>query len=241
MIDLPAAVSAESQQLIEDAHRILQELHSFGVMRRRESRTTTAEDPSLGMINDAGGGVGSNFKDYIDGEKPFYTDDDGVTRHLQISYNEGEVRRAFSQSTTLGLGPPRVLLHTIADEDTDYPGEAEWKLYPIPDGLANTSTGEYTVQIPYFRYLDAPSTSDWFTVNAELFLLDAATAEAFKLNQDEAKFLLYHVSAFGPLWDQRGIMGGHLLRAVMNDKRQMTSITDTLVPYGDNNAPKLRL
>lgn len=246
VIDLPTAVSAESQTLVEEAHRELQELHNFAVMERRESRRTTLGNPSLGLINAAaassggvtivGGSPGEFFKDYNHNERPFYTDDFGVTRYLRISMNEGEVRAAFIQDNDLGLGAPQVLLHRHGASLTSEPGAVEWKVYPVPDGLCQTEDGEYPILIPFYRYFAAPATSDWFTANAAEYLVAKATAEAFLLNWDEARYAAWLTKA-GTM--QRGGPTGLLARAINRDKQFRISHVDTLAIYPDVNAPRL--
>lgn len=231
------------QTLVEEAHRELQELYSFSVMERRESRKTTAGNPSLGLIDAAasatvGGSPGERFKEYKSDEPPYWTDDSGTTRFLEISFNEAEVRRAYNQDTTAGIGEPRVLLHRHQASD-DYPGGTEWKVYPVPNGAANTSDGEYSILIPFYRYLATPTTSDWFTDNAEPFILAAATSKAFELDWDEAKALYWRQRAYGPAWDARGIMGGELKRIVNLDKQHNVSHVHTLIPYAGPAAVKI--
>lgn len=233
VIDLPAAVSAESQQLVTDAHRKLQELHNFKTMEAVVSASTTAESASLSTAPPA------NFKEYRG--QPWWTDDDGYTGFLSVAHSDEEVRRAFNQDTSLGQGRPRVLLHPAASSPGAEIEGYVWRVYPVPDGLAQTSDGEYPIQVPYWSYLSAPSTNDWFTDNAELFLLADATAEAFLLDWDEAKYLLWRQRAYGPLWDARGIMGGELLRAVKLNARLYTSGVETLVPYAGVRDGKVRL
>lgn len=241
IIDAPSNVSGEIQTLVERAHRQIQELHNFSTMERRESRTTTVGDPSLGTIDAAAGeGVsgspGDNFKSYKRDEPPFWTDDNGYTRTLEVSFNEVEVRRRFSQDTTLGRGQPQVLLHRHGATYTDEPGAVEWKVYPVPDGLAQTSDGEYSIQIPFWRYANFPASFDWFTAHAEEFLINYATAEAFALLRDPGNYLFWRQKAVGPRWDSEGVMGGDLLRVVRTDKAVKTSAIRTLVPYAGARA-----
>ena len=233
VIDLPTSVQAESQRLIEEAHRELQSVHNFKTMEALASVTTTASDPSLGAI-----GL-ENFKDYRG--DPYWTDDLGVTRFLKVTHSEAEVRAGFNQDTTLGIGPPRVLLHTAPTAPGDAIEDHIWRVYPVPDGLALTSDGEYPITVPYWSWLAAPTTSDWFTNNAEPFILNAATAASFALNWDEPRYSFWRLRAYGPQWDARGLMGGDLLRAVQTDKRFKFSGVSTLVPYTGARHGRVRL
>lgn len=146
----------------------------------------------------------------------------------------------FNQSTSFGLGPPKVLLHRHQASD-DSVEDVEWKVYPIPDGLANTSDGEYTIQIPYYALISDSSTEDWFTNFATEFLVADAAAEAFAMNWDEQRYLFWHNAAYGPQWDSRGLLGGHLLTAIRLDRQMQLSAVDTMVPYDGARAPRLGL
>ena len=221
VIDLPTAVSSESQTLILEAHREIQELHNFQCMAALASFATTSGTADLGTLNAA-------FKDYR--AQPFWTDDDGLTRYLRVVMDEGEVRRAFSQDATLGAGRPLVVLHPHPSSVGGEIESATLRVYPVPDGLANTSDGEYTIRIPYWSYLAVPTTNDWFTDNAERYLLANATSRAFELNWDEAKALYW-----------RQIAAEELQRAIHRDKRLQVSHINTIVPYAGVNDPKVRL
>lgn len=221
VIDRPSAVQAEIPDLVRKAHREFQERHSWDEMERREARTTTAFNPSLGTIGT------DQFKEYIPEEKPFWTDDLGETYFLQISFSEADVRAAFNQNPTLDFGQPRVLLHK---HSTSGISGIEWKVYPNPDGLAVTSTGEYSIQIPYYRYSPFPFESDWVTEKAEWYITFKAASEAFGLDWDLDNELKWNARA-----------EGEFLRLRNLDKRLRTSIVETLVPYHNVFAPKLRL
>lgn len=231
IIDLPTAVAAESQKLVEEAHREIQELHNFQTMEGLRAVSTAVGQSSLGAIT-------VNIKDYKG--QPWYTDDLGHTYFLRVTHDGTEVRRGFNQDPDLGLGRPRVLLHRRPEAVGDDTSANFWHVFPIPDGLAITADGEYNIQIPYYSYL-APTVDDWFTDHAEEFLLASATAEAFALNWDERRYAFWRAKAYGPLYDARNIMGGDLGRAIARDKRFKASHVDTLVPYMDVNTPKLRL
>lgn len=233
VIDLPQAVTSRVQTFVERAHRQIQEEHNFKAMESLLTAPTTAGDPELGAIP-----VG-RFKDYHG--DPFWTDDLGYTGFLKVTHSEDEVRRRFGQDVVRDIGRPKVLLHRRPEAVGDDISLHHWRVFPIPDGLAQTSDGEYPIRVPYWSYLAVPTTSDWFTDNATEFLVEAATARAFRMNWDEARATYWYTQAYGDLWLARGIIGGSILRAINRDKRFMASSTDTIAPYSGAEVAGLRL
>jgi hypothetical protein len=225
VIDLPSNVSSRVQDFIEKAHRELQDLINFKVMQKEATLSTTVDDHDLGTIP-------SDFKEYRD--RPYHTDDNGISYSMSVLNSREAVLAAISSGPS-DTGPPMVLL----DEEPAGSETKTWEVYPLPDGLAITSDGEYQVKIPYYAYLSFPSTSDWFTNNADAFLESAATSEAFLRNWDEGRYSVWRAKAYGPLWDQRRIRGGDFLTAFQKDARLRVSNVDTLVPYAGARAPRL--
>lgn len=204
VIDLPTAVSTEVSDLVEKAHRELQDRHNFRIMRAvSASLPTTVDTSTLAAIP-------SDFKSYRG--RPYYTDDLGDTFRLWISQDKEEVLSAFSIAAT-DIGDPRVLLET--EDET-------WEVYPIADGLANTTDGEYPIVVPYWKYLTFPSSTDWFTVNADWFLTFWATAEAFMVDWDEQ-----HAA----VWFSRAENEYRKLLKV--DARRRAGHVETMVPHKD--------
>lgn len=220
VIDLPSAVQTEVQTLVLEAHRYLQEQHNFKTQEAVASRTTTLNNPSLGLLP-------ALFKGYRG--LPWYTDDLGVNYAFSaVTHSEEDIRRGFHTDPNLNVGRPSVLLHKAPTTPGDAAAAQAWEVYPVPDGLAQTTTGEYAVRVPYWSYLAAPASSDWFTDNATEYLLTKATAEAFLLNWDEGKYAV---------WLQKA--GGELARVINRDKVFRLSNVDVLVPYPGGRAPKL--
>lgn len=223
MIDLPSAVSNSITELLQKAHREIQEDSNLDVMERRASVTTTVGDPDLGTFTDNGI---TQFKEY--GSLPFWTDQDGTTRFLKVMFDEGEARRAYNVDTTLGQGEPKVLVHVHA-ASVDWPDDLSWKVYPIPNGIANTSDGEYSIQVPYYRYLPYPSTNDFITDEGDRWMEYRATAMAFEINWDEAR---------AQYWNRKAEEAR--LRLVTRDSRMRLSQVQSLVPYAGRNARRTR-
>jgi hypothetical protein len=155
---------------------------------------------------------------------------------MTVVTSEEQVRRAFNVDPNRDVGMPQVLLHRVLTAVGDPIDDQVWEVYPIPDGLANTSNGEYTIRVPYWSYLPVPTTSDWFTDNATEYLVAKATAEAFLLNWDEPRYVAWLTKA-GTM--QRGGATGLLGRVINRDKQFRLSNVDTIAIYPDVFMPRL--
>lgn len=220
VIDLPASVQAETETLVREAHSHLQRRHNFREMKGLHSLTTTQGDPILGALP-------SDAKDpFVFRDDPYRTDDDGITTLMKAYTDRDDVIRALGSDPDLHIGEPLVLLL-----DLDKDGNRQFEVYPVPDGLAITSTGEYTIRIPYWKLLPLPAGtgSDWFTDNAATYLVYKATAEAFYLNWNEER---------GAFWDGKAtIEAREVIRA---DKLSAASGATSLPYYTGARAPRVQ-
>jgi hypothetical protein len=131
---------------------------------------------------------------------------------------------------TLDTGRPWVLIDGEAPADD---GTRQWDIYPIPDGNSDYVDGEYRIKVPYWRYLPAlvaDGATNWFTENAEEYLVNKATAEAFALDWDENRMAIWEAKA-----DIR------YKEAVKQDKLYRVSAVRDFVPMKSGNDPRLRL
>lgn len=149
----------------------------------------------------------------------------GQTSPLAILESRDDANRLYG--TTAGgeyedaevEGKPQALL--IDEPDTT--GGANFEVYPLSDGLSTysqSSVGQYRIQVPYWKYLaalSAGSDTNWFTENADEFLIYQATSEAFFLNQDGNN---------GVAWAQRA--AAKYQEVVLRDKKQRWSSIQTL-------------
>jgi len=218
VIDLPATVQAEVPTLINEAMKELERKHNFRVMETLGGYySTTVGSNTLASIPD-------NFKDFRG--LPFYTEYNGTSRDITVAANLQAVLDAYSNTTT---GAPRVL-RTTEPSDT---GAASWEIYPLPNGFSDWTGGEYRVYVPYWRYfplLSADTDTNWFTVNAEEWLVYRATSEAFALDWDENRMTL---------WLQKAVVVQNEI--IQTDKKQILSSVKTLVPLWQGvNQPNLR-
>jgi hypothetical protein len=223
VIDLPPAITSETVPMIRRAHRDLQQSANFPPMRGELTLTTTAFSPLLGTV-----GV-EELKAWRD--KPYTTDDLGLTRFLEIVHSEEPVRRAYNMEPALGFGRPRNILVKTGSPG-DLTAQLQLEAYPIPDGTNISATGEYTIIVPYWRYLPLPASdaADWFTTHAEEYLVDRATAELFALNWDEQRSLFWR--------QQSEALRARLIR---ENARFYSSSGDTLSIYKSGRAARTQL
>lgn len=208
VIDLPSFVSSEVPTLINSAIRHLQNAHNFKVMEALLERTTTADSSSLGSVP-------SNFKEFRG--RPYYLTEAGDTEFMEIAASRQAVQGAVN---TLDIGSPYFILE--AEPTTELNARA-LEVYPIPDGNSDQSDGEYRVKMPYWKYLadlSADGDTNWFTQNAEEYIVDKATALGFGLDWD------YQSEA---VWTQKS--ENWKKDVIKADKLARLGGVDTLVPH----------
>lgn len=211
VIDLPAAVTAEVPDLINEAMRELQDDHNFKVMEEETSVVTTT------LATRALTTIPTDFKELR--LRPYRLDDQlGQMEELGIAPNRNALLRWFDNEED---GFPQWLL----DPDRAAAGTGSFEVWPLPDGNSDYGDGEYRIVIPYWKYLPALSASgdtNWFTTAgpAYRFLIFKATAEAFFLDWDENR---------GAVWEQKA--AAEKAKAIKQDKMLALGGHDTFVPY----------
>lgn len=218
VIDLPTFVNSEVPTLVNSAIKILQDQHNFKVMETLMSaQQTTVSTRVLTTLPSA-------FKEF-NGD-PYYITDLGDTYFLSVAGTRQGLTAEYANDDA---GRPRSL---FISEPTDT-GAANLEVYPLPDGNSDYDNGEYRIYIPYYRYLTALSAdadTNWFTVNAEEYIVEKATSLAFMLDWDYDSAALWGQAAEG--WKKD---------IVKRDKMQRLVGFDTLVPhYRGANSPRVR-
>lgn len=204
IIDLPAAITAEVPDLVNEAIRDLEDFHNFHVMRAITSANTVVDTRLLLPAP-------ADFKNFRNA--PWRENATGNTQRLATTKSRDEAVQAFGERE----GSPHLLLH----DEEDVQGQADIEVFPLPDGTSDFPDGEYRINIPYWRFLPeltSDSQTNWFTNNAAQYIIDKATAEGFALNWDEAR------AAF---WEQKA---SQRRAQVLNlDKRFWIGDADTFV------------
>lgn len=222
IIDLPTTVTNRVPSLINRAMKEMQQRHNFQVMASTLQLNTTLDTRTLGSLP-------ADFKEWNKGAggQAFWLSDAGAWTKVTFA-SQTAARLAFDE--VLDSGSPVIL---VQSDPSDIAGGATLSVYPLPDGNSDYSDGEYRLYIPYWKYLAALSANgdtNWFTVNADEYLIHQATAYGFLADWDEERF---------GIWRQ--IAEEKYDKAVKADKRFAVSGLDTLVPHMDVYAPGLRM
>ena len=209
LIDLPTAVSAEVPSLVNKAMLEIQKKHNFQVMKARSNYTTTIAVRILGAIP-------SDYKEFR--SKPWYLTEDNGERKTIVPAKKIEDIEYFW--TELDDGWPDVLVEGLP---SNVANARNFEIYPLPDGNSDYNDGEYRIRVPYWKFLPdlvADGDINWFTVYAEDYLINMATAEGFAIDWDEDRMAL---------WTQKAAVKEK--EAIKHDKVQQLAGIDILVPH----------
>lgn len=175
LIDVPAETENLIDTWINKAARQAQEKHNFWVMAENLSLTTTAGVRTLGSLP-------ADWKERrADPWLHFGTDG---SAHIDWAVSEAQMIALYSEDDPDDKGEPVFILETGAN----------FEVFPFPDGESRWDDGEYRVAIPYWAYLAELSQdgdTNWFTDNAEWYLLFFAVAEGMFFNREEERAAQY--------------------------------------------------
>ncbi len=217
---MPTAITTETGDLVNWAMETLQDEHNFWVMQAETAVTSTSLATRDLMV------LPSNFKSPRG--KPYEIWNDGNTQDLNWGANREAVYDLFTHSDANDKGPPEVLLISEPDDES---GTANIEVYPYPDGNSDYVDGEYRIVIPYWKWLTAlsgDSDQNWFTNNAEHYLVAKATARGFALNWDEERMAV---------WEQ--LAAGELRKVLKKDKRRSMGFVTHLIVRKGARGPKI--
>lgn len=225
VIDLPTAVLAEVPALVNMAIRRIQVKHNFKVMEAELAAVTNRLAGDSGRFLTAMPGLFKEFRG-----DPFWIKNDGTVRGLKTAQKRGDVWGPDYMDNA-DIGFPLVLVEETGFATDSIPN---LDVYPLPDGNSDYGDGEYRIFIPYWTYLtDLVSDGDtnWFTTNAEEWIVAYATSEAFAIDWDEERMAV---------WAQRAQVFYN--DVILQDKRARLAGVTTLVPHrlGERQS-KLRL
>lgn len=212
IIDQNVAITTESGDLVNKAHRELQDRHNFKAM---EARTSAEEFVTTNITRN----LGSTPSDWKERRgNPFYTDVAGNTVPIEWAPTEEEMVKMFDDNTTTDKGTPQFILETASSFD----------VYPFPDALADHGDGNWRIEFLYWRYLpvlSADGDNDFLTNNRDWPIVFHAIAFGFLLNQDEERAAIFTTLA-----------EGEMRRAIRHEKRKQFKRSGTLIPRRDVNA-----
>lgn len=215
---------------VNQAVRKLQFRHDFSVCK-----TTTAVLTTQASSYDLGA-VPADFLRFRK-EPPFVITHDGRVYNLGVGNAVPNAMREFG--TTLGgeatestlTGPPQVV--SVSDP-SDEQNTREFQIFPLSDGnslYTSAPAGEYRIVVPYIKQLaemSSSGTTNWFTLNAEEFIIFASVSRGYFFNQDVAN---------GQLWAQRA--QGEVQDVIARDKNESIGGHTTLDIHLDVLAPKV--
>lgn len=207
IIDLPSETDAEIDGWINYAIRFAMSLHNFRVMEALAPYTTAS-----GNAITSDRVLGVKPVDWKEARAdPWLLDGLGGTREISWLTSESEAVRLFSEEDDDDRGAPLAILEE----------QSGFKVYPASDGNSLHDDGEYRVKLPYWKYLpaleDDPDTN-WFTDNAEDYVVWKAASEGMLFNREEERASLWAIKA-GTFDERTGRFTGELRRIVRVDKR----------------------
>lgn len=203
VIDTPTAVQVLVPRFINRAIRKLQSKHDF-----------KATEASFQVITE----VGTRRLDTVPTDwkkprgRPYITRRLGGSKDIFFTSNEAEARVAYGGNTDLDYGEPALINEHVV--------HGVFEVYPYPDGMSDYDDGEYRINILYWKTfpdLVAPSDHNWFTDNAEQWIIYQSVAEAFYAIEDEDR---------AKLWEQRAAR--EYLDVIKIDKYRRLADFDTL-------------
>lgn len=241
VIDTNPQFVTEVPSLINKAIRKLEGLHNFAVMEASTTLNTTIGQRVLGTMP-------TDYKEFRGGNG-WYVDMNGQAVKVFHRPTLEDVLSEFSFNYASEVGDPNAVLIVPIDNgggaaEEDGP-TFQVQVWPFPDGNSGYTpsggnAGEYPVTLPYWKFLPDLSNSgdqNWFTDNAEDFIVYAATAEGFMMNWDEMRAQGWLARAWGPQYFTQGILGGEARKIINLDKRRRVGQTNTLQARRDVYAP----
>lgn len=181
VIDVPASVTALLPNLINRSMKRLQQRHNFKVMEAKASFTTVVGTRLLGSVP-------PDWKEPRG--NPYYVEDLGSVREMFFAQDEANAVARYGDDPDLDFGDPRLIVEDATLQ--------QFNAYPYPDGISDYSDGEYRVVVPYWKFftpLSADADTNWFTQNAENYIIYDSIAMAFYANEDEGRAKVWEVLA----------------------------------------------
>jgi hypothetical protein len=183
VIDLPTAVQTEVGSLIDKAVKSAQMRRNFEVMKAQAEYVTTADTTLLGALPE-------RFKTFRD--RPFLTTYLGRVRKLVYGTGVYTLPPSISPGQS---GFPRVIMRDLPNPANT----GNLLVHPKSDALSDWPDGLYRISVPYWQMarslIDSPTESNWFTEYGEEYIEAQATSDAFMLNWDESRAMMWQKTA----------------------------------------------
>lgn len=206
VIDTPTTVQSYVGSYVNRAIRSLQKRHGFKDMEASTTLTTTISTRILGarpaLWKQARG-------------KPYFIGELDGFAELEWTPQIGQAVALYGDNPDFDFGAPAALYEDAVN--------LQFLVYPYPDGLSTNTDGEYRITVPYWSFtsdLVSDTDQNWFTDNAEDYIIYKAVSDAHFANQDEQR---------ADVWAQRARQEFDEVKAADKDRR-MGEVT-TFVPY----------
>lgn len=213
LIDLPSETGALVPNWVNRAVRVAEDRHNFRHMEAEVEYTTLEGDRELGPLPE-------QWKEFR--ALPWLHLGDGAAREIYWAADQSEALRLYSEDDPDDIGAPRHILQT----------DANFEVFPFPDGQSLWDDGEYRVRVPFWRRtaaLTASTDENWFTANAEWYLVYAAVGEGMLFNREEQRAEIYITKA-----------ETEFQRLVRTDKRSRLDNRFTFAAYRDARATRFQ-
>lgn len=191
IIDLPASVTTYVGALVNRAIRDLQKGHNYRCMRRTFSAQTAVASHLIATA------MPTDWK--APRQRPWYQTQAGHDMPMDwIGDEDEEILKVYSPTDPNDKGDPK---HLYVRDSSDGKGTLTLEVYPFPDGLSDWTVapvGEYRLIIPYWGFvpdLTADGDTNWFTVNAEQYIVEQAGAHGFLKDWDEPRAQIHFKAA----------------------------------------------
>lgn len=212
VIDVPTAVQTLTPRFVTRAVRKLQQKHNFKTMEAEFSINTVPLTRELAPRP-------SDWKQPRG--NPYFIENNGRVVDMQWVSNRSDAQFRWGTNSQFNFGHPQGLY----EDDLS----ATFSVYPYPDALSDYPDGNYLVTVPYWKYLGnliADGDTNWFTDNADEWIVYTSVAMAFSANEDEQR---------AQYWDNRART--QYADILLLDKDRRLAETQTLVAHPGARRP----
>lgn len=180
LIVATTAATARIPPEIRQAQRDLEDAHGFLAMEDEQELVTVEDARSHANYAKAADWIRSRMD-----ARPVRVDGTGAVQEIDWIISWGDRARLYSDDP-LDKGAPRHVYERLSD----------FLLFPYPDALAPGGAlfadGNWRVRIPYFKRLatlTSPAQTNWFSENAEEYLVQKAAGRVLAFNRDREESL----------------------------------------------------
>lgn len=212
VIDTPTSITTLVPTFVKRAVRKIQQKHNFKVMEAKATFTTSPLQRILGTRP-------SDWK--APRGNPYFVEFFGSLKDMQWVASDSDGIARWGNNSQYDYGFPQAIF------EDDLP--SEFQVFPYPDALSDYADGNYRITVPYWKYLGqliSDGDTNWFTDNADEWIVYQAVADAFYTNQD-----IQHAQ----IWSNRAKT--EYADILLLDKDRRLAETNTLVAHPGARRP----